>query len=483
LSESLIFGQIQKKFFDRESGGFPGDTHFGGSAFNLGYVGAGSVFYGFLHWLMVRARDESVDELFFLSRDGRILYEMAEILFPESEGWPRRQYVLSSRRAARVASIRSRGDISALVDSSIVAGKVGDLFAGKFGLDLGLVSLSELQSAGFQSPEDRIEPGRDRERVRILAMALAPTLLKQAERERELLTRYYRGCGIQAGKKCAVVDIGYAGTMQAAIALLTNTPSLGGYYYATFSSARPRLAKVGWMDGYVGELINPTHHQDPICKNGFLFETIFCCSGASFLAFCEDDAGRAVGRFDHSSHWPEVSAFSDEVHSGARSLAYDMKRVAGTRIDELSMNSATASRVLVDFIGAPGGRDAGIFEGLRFSDSFAGSKSRFIVPPRGQIRKAPASVTAAIWREGSEIFARRPDISGNAVKGSKLQSSTTVRSESYFPFRELEARLVSKTAPEHTHRKYERSRERFFLDSKNSFVRFYWNQVGKNLKP
>jgi FMN phosphatase YigB (HAD superfamily) len=488
-AEAAIYGLVQRRFFDDPHRVFPADTHFGGDAFQLGYVGAGPLFFGFLQWVMCSARNDGIDHLLFLSRDGKVLWRMAQVLFPASEGWPRISYALSSRRAARVASIFSSGDISQLADSSISTTTLSDLFFKKFGIELIDDDREMLRSCGFSDRDARVG-SMDREQVRTLALALSPRILANAEAERGHLRDYYRGLGVQEGRRVAVVDIGYAATMQVAIERITGASSVAGYYYISFESALENVHRTGRIKGYAGDFVKPQIHSDVICRNGFLFETLFCSSDASFICLRQDSTGKVLPRFDVAEKDGARRHMVDRVHEGAMALAHDLRAAHGDRVDELPLSAATASRVLANFIVSPGGRDAEIFEGTLFDDSFAGSSPRYIVPPRRAIQRDPKCVARAVWSEGASVFARRSDLFGNGLKPAKAKPTSSAL-ESPRPYRTpprlqsifsgLERRIVTRLVRGKKQAKYLKDRALFFMDTRALPVRLYWQTFGRHI--
>ncbi|SPA53074.1 HAD-IA family hydrolase [Cupriavidus taiwanensis] len=490
--EAAIYGLIQRRYFDDPFRRMPADTHFGGDAFALGYIGMGPVFFGFLHWVMTQAKKDGIEKLLFLSRDGKVLWRMAQVLFPESEGWPAIAYAMSSRRAARVSSLYAPGDISKLVDSSLSAVELGSIFEKKFGIELTDADEPIVREAGFAGRHAQVDSSK-REELRVLAMALSQRILDNAAIERKLLAEHYFELGVVPGKRVGVVDIGYAGTMQAAIQRITGNEAVAGYYYITFETALEVEHRTGLMRGYAGDFVKREIHHDAICRNGFLFETLFCSSDASFVCFQPTTSGGRELRLDVTQNDAVRRSLVDKVHDAAVALARDIHGAFGHRIPQLALSSSTATRLLADFISSPSGRDAEIFEGCVFDDSFAGSKPRFIVPPRRAIASSSNAIKNAIWKEGAAVFSRRPDIFEAKKKIVKVVEKKTPvvkpvkaalkPSKLETRISRVESTLVQRLSTVRKYEKYLRDRRAFFVDSKGSIARVYWQTIGQHLKP
>lgn len=502
IGESAVYGLIQRKLFDDQCNLYPSDTHFGGNASILGYAGFAPMMFGFLHWIMMQAKRDGVDHLVFLSRDGKVLYRMAGVLFPEDEGWPKVSYALSSRRAARVASLYTKSDINKLIDSSISNSTLNGFFDGKFGLDISNVSNETLKDFDFNSKESRINQS-DREKIKRLADYLKDQILDNAKQERELLSSYYESLGISKGNNIGIVDIGYAGTMQVAMERITSASNIRGYYYITFETALEQLEKTGVMRGYAGDFVKRTIHPDSICRNGFLYETLFCSSDSSFICFKKDNQGRVIPIFNKSYDDNVRKNIVNQVHNACVVFARDLKDIYDTDVKYFYLNSITASKLFNNFIEHPGGRDAEIFEGCIFEDAFSGVKLRYIVPPRQLLLDNKYTRAEYIWVEGTSVFARRPDIFAKKEqqnKGSVLlkkkeiiidnpqeDAIDNVDNSSISDGKKglrvrLEERLITKFLKnERKLRKYKSDRIRFFADSKSKVLRCYWSAIGDKL--
>jgi len=485
-AESAIYGLIQRKFFDNPYNVFPSDTHFGGNTLAMGYIGLAPLLFGFLQWTMTQAKNDGVDKLLFLSRDGKVLWRMAKILFPSSEGWPEIDYAMSSRRAARVSSIYNRNDISKLVDSSIAATTLDFFFLGKFGINID--PNDDYSEFGFSSYNCRVTQ-QDREKLRELANYLSEKILGNADSERKLLVEHYKQLGVNASSKIGVVDIGYAGTMQVAMESITDAKSINGYYYITFDSALESIHKTGVMRGYAGDFVKRTIHSDLICRNGFLYETLFCSSDSTFVCFKQDTLGKIMPQFSSSPLDNVRQTIVERAHDSAVMFAKDLKESFSDKIQNFHINSTTASRMLNDLIIKPSGRDAEIFEGCIFDDGFSGSKVRYIVPPREIIAKGKYSISDVVWKEGTAVFGRRPDlfpkdtVKKNIAKiapALATKNNTSIKKKGMlFKFESIIFKSMIRNKRKKD--KYFNNRELFFSDSKSTSLTTYWKIMGNKI--
>lgn len=490
-AESVIFGLSQKRFFDDVDSRPSNITHFGGEHFKFGYMGAGPMFFGFLNWIIKKAKEDGLDTLLFLSRDGKILYQMAQVLYPDID--IRIEYAYSSRRSARIASITNEGDISHLMDSSLQKTTVEEFFKKKFGISLSQHDDEAVNLFGFETINQTVVAS-DRAALRQLALHLKDVIFENSKKERELLVDYYASLGVSKGNKVGLVDIGYAGTMQVALEKIMGVKDIHGYYYMTFDSALENTSKTGPMRGYAGEFVSPSNSNNLLCKNGFFYETVFCSSDSSFVCFKEND-GIVYPVFDVNDSDIVRKMAIEKIHLGSVALAKDIKNNFGHVLSELYFDSDTSAAFLNDMLRTPSGLDSGMFEGCVFDDSFSGAAVRYIVPPRNLILRNKNNVELGIWKQGSSVFSRRPDLTEkltptpvaktpvnkiNQLNNNKSKPVQKKKGTKKFS-RNLEAffvRLFTNKSPRKL-AKYESSRASFFRDSNVTFLKVYWNMFGK----
>ncbi|WP_096787737.1 hypothetical protein [Rhodobacter sp. CZR27] len=496
VAEAIVYGSVQRRFFNFEAKGVSSITHFGGDPVILGYAGLGPALLGFLSWTMKTARERGLEHVAFLSRDGKILWQMAQILYPESEGWPSVAYAYASRRSLRIAGLRTRADIVALVNSSLQPMTLSDFFRRKFNIALEHEDLDQLRDDGFTSVDQTIAKA-DADRLVRAARTLEPRILEEAARQRAFLRTHYREKGISGTSRAAIVDIGYSASLQAGITACTGCTSLEGFYYVTFDTARQWMACTGRIHGYAGEFVNPKHHPATICRNGFFYETLFCAPDDSFWGF-ETRNNEVHPVFDVVKGDVPRRILIRKIHDGAIWLARDIRQQFGHMIADIDIPASTASRVLDDFIRSPSGLDAALFSGIPFDDGFASATTRFIVPTAQRVQANRDVVKVAVWKEGAEVFARIPAVAATPAKGA-AKPITPAKCATVTPttpanpavpeetaavapnagltrklFLRVERKAIESIVKNHQKlAKYNRDRDAFFADAQGRFAQTY----------
>lgn len=177
----------------------------------LGYQFGGPANLGFLQWITQQAKEDAVDVVLFVSRDGYALERLAKNYY--SKQLPEFHYFLGSRTVFNLALITEEN-----FDQNIPF-----LLSGCIGLSprelferIGVSPPAEtvLQSLGID-PQlvIRVE---DQDQLAQLLSGYRHEIMKICRRNRRGLFMYLCQSGVKAGDKIALVDVGWNGTTQEA---------------------------------------------------------------------------------------------------------------------------------------------------------------------------------------------------------------------------------------------------------------------------
>ncbi|WDY56679.1 HAD-IA family hydrolase [Pseudomonas sp. PSKL.D1] len=492
--DCILFSKIARKFYDNSATEVKPKTLFSGSAFNLGFVGMGPAITGFATWIYSQAKSAGISDIYFLSRDGLIAKKVYDTLFSDQLDAPKSHYIYASRRAARVSSIYCLADIYEIASKHIYATTIGQYLWSRFGLVEGSVIAETLQQFGFTDESHPIGAKSDKSAIQDLLTFLANDILLAAKTERENYIRYLNDNGVSASKSCALVDIGYAGSMQAALQRITGKDFLG-LYFATFSTARNEALDVSSMKGYVTNLSPANGTAHGIQTHRFIYESLFCASHGSFVCIKENNS-QLEPVFDDGDKDEVRDRLITQVHGGIEAFAYNLK-LETSDISALKIEPESATRIFDYWLKSPTIDDALILEGLRFHDPIAPNLERFVVPMR-EDRAAPNIGKVCVWPEGLRAIQRLkgPSTSNAGVTNSaapkaatsKIATTDTLQNEVGIDRKALrptkrnlvtwlihpiESRIILKTCSTKKVEKYIRDRKKFFEDAKKPLVRKY----------
>lgn len=437
-------------------------TLFGGDPWRLGFYGFGPLLLGFVKWLIENAIAHRVDTLYFLSRDGKIMkdaYDTISHLYPSA---PKSVYLLCSRRAVNIAKIKNFEDILDLLYVDFAHNMtLGNLLQDRFGIKYDDIDHSILDKHGFSwsgNNKSRISK-KDLPRLRLLFEDLQDIILKISKNERESYLSYLEEVDIfNPDKNNAIVDIGYAGTMQESLFLLSNkSKKLSGYYLITFRKALERLKENGIESfAYLANFIDRHDTYHPFCKYVPLYETLFSSNEASFVKMIKNWNGLLCPIFmDINPEEHARNLLVQKCHSGALEFIKHLTGIFGSTFKHLDIEPNKSLRVLDLFFRNPHPRDARIFSGICFEDAYGGRGKVFILPTDANLS------SGGIWREGCQI-----------INADLSRSQSTNTNETLNTTQKIVSLCLSPFLNDRKKRKFIHNPKLFFFDSQSKIVKY-----------
>ena len=199
----------------------------------------GPVFFGFVHWALQEAKRQGIQRLYFMARDGQILWKIAQIICRKWGYDIDCQYFYGSRQAFHFPSIQQIGEIEQewLFDRP-------PFFSVRLACDRVNIQPEQIADA-------LIRYGLSAEMWDRNLTEQEFTMLKTAVQDREIIDRivglaaiyrekalgYFKQAGIGDGKTFAIVDSGWTGRSQRsfsqilAIANLYPPGGVTGFYF------------------------------------------------------------------------------------------------------------------------------------------------------------------------------------------------------------------------------------------------------------
>ena len=204
-----------------------------GAIWESGAQVVGPLLFAFVHWCLEKVSELKLDRLYFLSRDGFILNEIAKVLI-HRWGYPvEARYLYGSRMAWQPAAITDLGR----TDKNWIILRTQAMSVASTMARIGLRSDSvrnELQSLGYPPGSwDRVLSIPERERLweQILASPIRGIAEAENARSRDLATRYLRQEGLFDHERWAIVDVGWHGNLQKSLHQILGRDDLQGLYF------------------------------------------------------------------------------------------------------------------------------------------------------------------------------------------------------------------------------------------------------------
>lgn len=200
---------------------FNKNKYFVKNFYELGYIIYGPILTYYMLWLIKETTTNKHEGIWFLARDGYFLKPLYEKIckWLNIKALPS-EYLLASRRAASVASFKNVNELYDLLDIPY-KGTIKDFVFVRYGLVLDNSKYNQ-----------KIELPNDREILKKIIEEVADQILENAQSEKLAYLAYMENLSVKNSENLAIVDMGYAGTIQHYLTNLTKT-DYNGYYFAT----------------------------------------------------------------------------------------------------------------------------------------------------------------------------------------------------------------------------------------------------------
>lgn len=475
LDWKMTLAIVGNQFYDNPYYPHVKGTLFGGDPWRLGYYGQGPMLLGYAKWLIEKSIRDGVQRLYFLSRDGLIMKEAYDRIATNYPQAPSSHYLLCSRRAVNLAKVKDEYGVMDLLHVEFARTTLEHLLVSRFGVHKNDVPRDVLSKHGLTL--ESIVTKKDQESLKPFFLHLLPVIISAASKEREDYLEYLKSTGLMNDGNVALVDIGYAGTMQESLYQLTGkVKEIGGYYLITFRAALKRVDSYGLpIKGYLGEFVDrhDTHH--PFCRHVPLYETLYSSADTSFVKIARDWKGRLtpvfMERFPAEAKREELVK---TVHKGALAYIEQVSTVLGKNLLKLDIEPVKSLRILELFFSNPHPVDARMFSGVVFEDAYGGAGLKTILPLNNDLK------ALCVWKKGAEIMRESLEGNGDSIEIPAAVAvadtpAVSVTGPEPKTFNKIEHHIISWvircTSNDKKIKKFEKTPRKFFDDSKANYVK------------
>ena len=323
--------------------------------YKFGYGYFGPFLYGFTRWLRKNIVNNTYKKVFFFSRDGYMMEKAYKLMDREETNI---EYVYFSRKSLRQALLWK---CDTLKDSLKYIGWERFISVGKL-----------LEYFGFDFDERKqivektcIDENRDivfddictdKEIIEFFN-AYHNQIVTKSKQQAKLLRKYIKQ--IELNGKCAIVDIGWHGSMQYYLELFCNENNIecdiDGYYVGIL----PNFSLKSQVYGYAYSEEHPDNRKKMLCFFGG-YERLFQGFDGSTLGYIENNEGLIIpklGKYESSNEEDkELVKRIEEWQRGA--LSYVEKDQGRDVKDEMLIQP------LLDFGSRPSLKETRIFSGF-----------------------------------------------------------------------------------------------------------------------
>lgn len=371
--------------------------------YRLGYERAGSLLLGFTLWLGEQCRQDNIDRLIFLARDGYIMKRCFDLV-QQWKGEPiQTTYMYASRRALVFPALLTMDDDDLVFLCGGNRESVHN-YLERCGLDPEAFEMAA-QAAGLPSLDYRVETDADWLAVRKLFQTISRDVLRSASAESRNVLAYFDQIGLPSEERIGLVDIGWLGSMQNGFEKLMRLSgrscSVTGYYVGVHREAAPRINNGQRMKGYLTRLSQPDEINDWVMQCVELIEFLFLAPHGTCLGF-DNQEGVIVPRLEDNRFEAENTAKALKVQDGALAFLQDALPLI-ERYPHLILDARGAFFPYAQVLKDPTRPEAEALGELTHVQSFGKSERAYIAKvTRGSRKgKGDASDTAKpFWRAG-----------------------------------------------------------------------------------
>jgi predicted HAD superfamily hydrolase len=388
--------------------------------FRLGWQYGGPLLHGFLDWIHNEVRDEGIDRLLFISRDGFLLHQLHQ---QHSAGAVEARYMRGSRVAFTMAALSEQNFFESVTFFLSGADNITleDLFA-RIGV--------ELPDASVLNPLDLSATTRitscTRKSVGQFLIAMRHKILQVARETRRGLHRHLLELGLTDGMRVAFVDVGWSGTTQKAFERALEGMfelDVQGYYLGLSERAESLSQKTGLRLKTMSEALKLDDRSRALLYDNRAVAELFFSApygttigyrqdAEGHLSFVEDcergidyDIGLLVGSINQG-----ISDYVTDAEQLLRTLALPIERY-------LPMQS------LLQLLGRPSAEQAALIGRIYNWDAWASSEG-YRIYFAGRPEDSTSHCKPDLWPEGWRVMRSLPlGASQRAGRLSDLQHS------------------------------------------------------------
>lgn len=339
----------------------------------IGYFVVGPLLLAFVHWLIARAQQDKVSHLFFLAREGKILKSVYDRWASLIRNAPSSDYLVLSRRSVTVPMLKKMEDIYELARKDFFSNKIESFFESRYGITLSISEWNEIYDRGFWKKGEHltIQDAQIAHLVPLLEY-LAPKIFKQSEKEHPALIQYLRQKGMLERWKTAVVDVGYSGTIQAALNKLIDD-DVHGYYLLTDSAIDKLILQHDVVaQGAYYHSAEAGINAPVMLRQSFILEKLLSSDDAQVVHYTLNQGDASATFAELSEDEKKSRSLRSEIHKGVDDYMNDALSIRGKLYSEFAPSIHHAAQVFSAFVTDMTNDEKEIVNGLSLDDHYCG---------------------------------------------------------------------------------------------------------------
>ncbi|SFP42178.1 Glycosyl transferase family 2 [Nitrosomonas cryotolerans] len=340
----------------------------------IGYTVAGPLVLSFVQWLAAKASADGMQCLYFLAREGQILKLVYDRWVANDTQAIASDYLVLSRRTVTVPMISNLDDILEIARVRYFPNSLSEFIHERYGVTLSHAECAELAQQKLW-PEHKLVTVEDQDIHHLVPVlgALEARILAQAQAERPGLLAYLQQLGLNTISAPAIVDIGYAATIQGRLNRLMNK-AIHGYYLVTEERAQTIATQYNVIaQGCFGHYVNAFEQPPTILKQSFSLEKLLSADDAQIICYRLENTDKIIPEFRHLSDAEhQAMATRAEIRRGIMDFVDQSIAVRDKLLHDFEVPPDVANTLFEAFIEHPSQSEQNILGALTLDDYYCG---------------------------------------------------------------------------------------------------------------
>jgi hypothetical protein len=409
-------GLAINKFYDDP---FPKKSLINADLELFGYYYFGPLLLSYVKWVADTAKSQHIKRLYFISRDGEILYKIYQFLQSRSRrSLPEAVYIEVSRRALAIPFIKDRSDVDKALNANYFGDTLQHYLQARLGIDIAGISTARLRKYGFETIEDPVYIPADLEKVKPLAYSVYNKNKGRFEEDKNKAIRYLQQKGLFDKIKKSIVDIGYSGTMQRLLNRITHRP-VHGLYMVTYNTIRSQITQLDVITkGLFADGIDPFSETPSLNKYSLFYEMVLSSVNGPVESFIETESGIQPVYEPVSAEEEGKLQKMPLIHKGIMDFCADF----ANRFDGFDLvdykDTAILQEAFAHFIEHPNKEDVSMLAGYTLDDHYCGNGVFYWVPPLEELQAKTYNPQKCLWQKGINVLVPENKKMANATENT-----------------------------------------------------------------
>lgn len=350
-----------------------------------GYKIFGILLVGFCKWIYESSKENKVDKIFFLSREGYIIKKIYEIMYPGENV----SYFYVSRRSLSLPSIKDSKNIQEILECLILPPIFTiDVIFSAFSLDINQFE-KELKEINIGKDEIFLRNSfKNNKKIIQLMEKIYNKILVNANEQYKNFILYLKQ--EEFNENVGIVDIGWHNSMQKSILKIAKKTSICGYYLGVYKEAIT-FENNNISKGYLYSYGNNISRQYKTFSFVSLLESMFLSHEGTVISYkkINDIIVPNLADYEYENEPISLKVIRD-FQDGAIQFVKDF---INSNISDMELNSNICSYNILKFGNVPTKDDLEIFGNLSFENykkhniiNFNNSSIYYFFHPRTMIK-------------------------------------------------------------------------------------------------